>query len=111
MVRRAPVSLRVMTIPFRLDGSEFVAVNGGPAHCGFDKSISFVVDSPRNGESTITGTRSLTAGGNRLGMVEGPVWVALAGRSVGPAGAQIDQNSKPRAIRARSVKRGRLTAG
>lgn len=34
----------VMTIRFELDGNEFVALNGGPAHYGFDESISFWVD-------------------------------------------------------------------
>jgi predicted 3-demethylubiquinone-9 3-methyltransferase (glyoxalase superfamily) len=34
----------VMTVRFALDGTEFVALNGGPAHYGFDESISFVVD-------------------------------------------------------------------
>jgi predicted 3-demethylubiquinone-9 3-methyltransferase (glyoxalase superfamily) len=34
----------VMTIEFELDGNKFVALNGGPAHYGFDESISFVVD-------------------------------------------------------------------
>lgn len=34
----------VMTVRFELDGEEFVALNGGPAHYGFDESISFVVD-------------------------------------------------------------------
>lgn len=34
----------VMTIHFELDGQEFVALNGGPAHYGFDESISFVID-------------------------------------------------------------------
>jgi predicted 3-demethylubiquinone-9 3-methyltransferase (glyoxalase superfamily) len=34
----------VMTIHFELDGNEFVALNGGPDHYGFDESISFVVD-------------------------------------------------------------------
>ncbi|MGH7732669.1 MAG: VOC family protein [Gemmatimonadales bacterium] len=33
----------VMTIHFELDGNEFVALNGGPAHYGFDESVSFVV--------------------------------------------------------------------
>lgn len=32
-----------MSIRFELDGREFVAFNGGPAHYGFDESISFVV--------------------------------------------------------------------
>ena len=34
----------VMTIRFELDGNEFVALNGGPDHYGFDESISFVID-------------------------------------------------------------------
>ena len=34
----------VMTIHFELDGNEFVALNGGPAHYGFDESISFMID-------------------------------------------------------------------
>ncbi|MGA3214971.1 MAG: VOC family protein [Acidimicrobiales bacterium] len=34
----------VMTIHFDLDGSAFVALNGGPAHYGFDESISFLID-------------------------------------------------------------------
>jgi predicted 3-demethylubiquinone-9 3-methyltransferase (glyoxalase superfamily) len=34
----------VMTIRFELDGHEFVALNGGPAHYDFDESISFVID-------------------------------------------------------------------
>jgi predicted 3-demethylubiquinone-9 3-methyltransferase (glyoxalase superfamily) len=34
----------VMTIRFELDGNEFVALNGGPQHFGFDESISFWVD-------------------------------------------------------------------
>lgn len=33
----------VMTVRFTLDGNEFVALNGGPQHYGFDESISFVV--------------------------------------------------------------------
>lgn len=36
----------VMTIHFELDGHEFVALNGGPAHYDFDESVSFVVDCP-----------------------------------------------------------------
>ncbi|HLX88506.1 MAG TPA: VOC family protein [Acidimicrobiales bacterium] len=36
----------VMTIHFELDGNEFVALNGGPAHYGFDESISFFIDCP-----------------------------------------------------------------
>lgn len=34
----------VMTVKFSLDGEELLALNGGPAHYGFDESISFVVD-------------------------------------------------------------------
>lgn len=34
----------VMTVRYRLDGSEFVALNGGPAHYGFDEAVSLVVD-------------------------------------------------------------------
>ncbi len=34
----------VMTIHFELNGNEFVALNGGPVHYGFDESISFWVD-------------------------------------------------------------------
>jgi predicted 3-demethylubiquinone-9 3-methyltransferase (glyoxalase superfamily) len=33
-----------MTMQFELDGHEFVALNGGPVHYGFDESISFVID-------------------------------------------------------------------
>ena len=33
----------VMTVRFELDGNEFTALNGGPAHYGFDESISFVI--------------------------------------------------------------------
>jgi predicted 3-demethylubiquinone-9 3-methyltransferase (glyoxalase superfamily) len=40
----------VMTIHFELDGTEFVALNGGPAHYAFDESISFVVDCATEGE-------------------------------------------------------------
>lgn len=34
----------VCTIAFQLDGQDFVALNGGPAHYGFDESISFTVE-------------------------------------------------------------------
>ena len=34
----------VMTGRFILDGNEFLALNGGPAHYGFDESISFMVN-------------------------------------------------------------------
>jgi predicted 3-demethylubiquinone-9 3-methyltransferase (glyoxalase superfamily) len=34
----------VMTVHFELDGTQFVALNGGPVHYGFDEAISFVVD-------------------------------------------------------------------
>jgi predicted 3-demethylubiquinone-9 3-methyltransferase (glyoxalase superfamily) len=35
-----------MLIRFELDGSEFMALNGGPDHYSFDESISFVIDCP-----------------------------------------------------------------
>jgi predicted 3-demethylubiquinone-9 3-methyltransferase (glyoxalase superfamily) len=34
----------VLTIAFELDGTGFVALNGGPDHFTFNESISFVVD-------------------------------------------------------------------
>jgi predicted 3-demethylubiquinone-9 3-methyltransferase (glyoxalase superfamily) len=34
----------VMTIHFRLDGHDFVALNGGPQDYHFDESVSFAVD-------------------------------------------------------------------
>lgn len=34
----------VMAINFELGGNAFVALNGGPAHYGFDESVSFVID-------------------------------------------------------------------
>lgn len=34
----------VMTVRFSLDGKQFVALNGGPDHYGFDESISFMVN-------------------------------------------------------------------
>jgi predicted 3-demethylubiquinone-9 3-methyltransferase (glyoxalase superfamily) len=34
----------VMTVRFELAGNEFLALNGGPVHYGFDESISFVID-------------------------------------------------------------------
>ena len=33
----------VMSVRFELDGNEFVALNGGPAHYGFNLGVSFVV--------------------------------------------------------------------
>lgn len=33
-----------MTVRFVLDGTEFVALNGGPANFGFNLGVSFVVD-------------------------------------------------------------------
>ena len=40
----------VMLIRFELDGNEFLALNGGPDHYGFDESISFVVDCATQGD-------------------------------------------------------------
>lgn len=34
----------VMTVRLNLDGNEFIALNGGPDHYGFDESVSFVVN-------------------------------------------------------------------
>jgi predicted 3-demethylubiquinone-9 3-methyltransferase (glyoxalase superfamily) len=34
----------VMTVRFELDGKEFIALNGGPAHAGFNLAVSFVID-------------------------------------------------------------------
>jgi predicted 3-demethylubiquinone-9 3-methyltransferase (glyoxalase superfamily) len=34
----------VMTVRFQLDGSELVALNGGPVNSGFNLAVSFVVD-------------------------------------------------------------------
>lgn len=36
----------VMTVRFRLDGTELVALNGGPEHYGFNLGVSFMVDCP-----------------------------------------------------------------
>jgi predicted 3-demethylubiquinone-9 3-methyltransferase (glyoxalase superfamily) len=33
----------VMTVAFTLDGTEFVALNGGPAHHGFNLAVSFFI--------------------------------------------------------------------
>lgn len=35
---------QVMTVRFSLDGTELVALNGGPVHAGFDEAVSFVID-------------------------------------------------------------------
>ncbi|MBO0713703.1 MAG: VOC family protein [Acidimicrobiales bacterium] len=40
----------VMTVRFRLDGTELVALNGGPEHYGFNLGISFMVDCASAGE-------------------------------------------------------------
>jgi predicted 3-demethylubiquinone-9 3-methyltransferase (glyoxalase superfamily) len=34
----------VMSVRFELDGTEFVALNGGPAYAGFNLAVSFYVD-------------------------------------------------------------------
>ena len=52
----------VMTIHFELDGNPFVALNGGPAHYGFDESVSFVVDCADE-EEVDHYWKALTAGG------------------------------------------------
>jgi predicted 3-demethylubiquinone-9 3-methyltransferase (glyoxalase superfamily) len=55
----------VMTIHFVLDGNEFVALNGGPDHYGFDESISFVVDCP-TGPEVDRYWEALTDGGEEI---------------------------------------------
>lgn len=55
----------VMTIRFELDGTDFVALNGGPAHYGFDESISFVVDCATE-EEVDHYWKALTDGGEEI---------------------------------------------
>lgn len=55
----------VMTIRFELDGNQFVALNGGPDHYGFDEAISFVVDCPTQQEVDRYWD-ALTAGGEEI---------------------------------------------
>lgn len=59
----------VMTVRFELDGNEFLALNGGPVHYGFDESISFVIDCPTE-EGVDHYWNSLTEGGED-GLVSG----------------------------------------
>ncbi len=47
----------VMTVAFELDGSEFVALNGGPQF-KFTEAISFVVNCETQEEIVITGRSS-----------------------------------------------------
>lgn len=55
----------VMTVRFEIDGNEFVALNGGPAHYGFDEAISFVVDCASGDEVDHYWT-ALTEGGEEI---------------------------------------------
>jgi predicted 3-demethylubiquinone-9 3-methyltransferase (glyoxalase superfamily) len=55
----------VMTIAFELDGTEFVALNGGPAHYGFDESVSFTIDCA-NEEEVDHYWEALTDGGEEI---------------------------------------------
>jgi len=55
----------VMTIRFELDGNEFVALNGGPAHYGFDESVSFMVDCS-TGDEVDHYWSALTDGGEEI---------------------------------------------
>ena len=55
----------VMTIRFELDGEEFMALNGGPAHYAFDESISFVIDCSNEQEVDHYWER-LTEGGQEI---------------------------------------------
>ena len=54
-----------MTVRFDLDGNEFLALNGGPVHYGFDESISFVIDCPTE-EEVDHYWRCLTEGGEEI---------------------------------------------
>ena len=55
----------VLTIHFELDGNEFVALNGGPVHYGFDESISFVIDCATS-EDVDRYWEALTDGGEEI---------------------------------------------
>ncbi len=55
----------VMTINFELDGKQFLALNGGPAHYGFDESISFVIDCATESEVDHY-WETLTVGGEEI---------------------------------------------
>jgi len=55
----------VMLLRFELDGNEFLALNGGPEHYGFDESISFVIDCATQGEVDRYWA-ALTAGGEEI---------------------------------------------
>jgi predicted 3-demethylubiquinone-9 3-methyltransferase (glyoxalase superfamily) len=55
----------VMTIRFELDGNDFVALNGGPAHYGFDESLSLVIDCPTQDDVDHYWT-ALTDGGEEV---------------------------------------------
>lgn len=51
----------VMTVTFRLDGQEFMALNGGPVFT-FNEGARLLSIASRNGRWTITGTASPLAG-------------------------------------------------
>jgi predicted 3-demethylubiquinone-9 3-methyltransferase (glyoxalase superfamily) len=55
----------VMTVRFELAGNEFLALNGGPVHYGFDESISFVIDCSTE-EDVDHYWSSLTEGGEEI---------------------------------------------
>ncbi|MDE3087351.1 MAG: VOC family protein [Acidobacteriota bacterium] len=56
----------VMTIHFELDGNDFLALNGGPAHYGFDESISFVIDCATQEEVDRYWEALLAGGGSEI---------------------------------------------
>lgn len=56
----------VMTIHFELGGNEFLALNGGPAHYGFDESISFVIDCATQEDVDRYWTALLEGGGEEI---------------------------------------------
>src|SRR6266851_9266028 len=69
----------VMAIAFKLEGQDFVAINGGPDF-KFSEAISFYVNCETQEEIDRL-WNTLVAGGEepRLRLVEGPLWAVLAG--------------------------------
>ncbi len=55
----------VMTVTFQLDGQEFTALNGGPAHAAFSEAISFFVNCETQDEVDELWT-ALTEGGEEV---------------------------------------------
>lgn len=55
----------VMTVRFELDGTAFLALNGGPDHYGFDESVSFMIDCPTQ-DDVDHYWKALTDGGEEI---------------------------------------------